>query len=106
VLGLLAWIVPFIGISRQFKEHKPLRGSTCVAVSLGSCALSLWMQIRYNLHLVDIRDWSALEDTAGAVSKVALFLLVTTLALNAFLVLTERALGKETGEHESQSSAE
>ena len=93
--GLAGWVVPWLSgvrrppvVSRQY-----LRG----LISMGLCALALWFQIRYQRHLVDIQDWSALLDTAGAVVQVSAFLLVTTLLDNlAALALSGAAAEQET----------
>lgn len=95
-LGLTAWAVPVWYIGRLAK------GGTRTGwpgwVSMGCCGLSLWLQLCYNRHLVEIQDWSALLDTVGAVVKVAGVLLITTGLLNAAVLWMERY-----GEREGQA---
>ena len=80
-LGLAGWAVPWLTFVKGSRAGLVGRGLWHV-VSLGCCALALWLQICYQRHLVEIQDWSALLDTAGAVGKVSGFLLVTTLLDN------------------------
>ena len=80
-LGLAGWIAPWLAFAENWRSGLGRRGLWHV-VSLGCCALALWFQICYQRHLVEIQDWSALLDTAGAVGKVSGFLLVTTLLDN------------------------
>lgn len=79
-LGLIAWIVPVRYMARRAAGGR--RTGRPAVVSLGCCALSLWLQIWYSHHLVEIQDWSALLDTSGAVHKAAAVLLGITLLLN------------------------
>ena len=51
--------------------------------STASCAVSLYMQILYTDHLVQIEDWSELLDTSRAVTWVSAVLLIVTIILNA-----------------------
>ena len=89
VCGLAGWIVPCLGL-RRGRFPNPGRQGTASVVSLSLCGLALWMQLRYQQHLADIQDWSALMDTAGAVAGVGAFLLLSTAALNLMLVLLTR----------------
>ena len=61
-----------------------------MAGSLGACAVSLYFQIAYTHHLVEIADWSALADTSYATKKVSAILLVATLILNAAPLVLQR----------------
>ena len=81
VLGLAGWAVPWFSLLGRGRPGLGGRGLWHI-VSLGCCALALWFQICCQRHLVEIQDWSALLDTAGAVGKVSGFLLVTTLLDN------------------------
>lgn len=91
VCGLAGWIVPCLGLRKSRVPNRGKQGMTAV-ISLSLCGLALWMQLRYQQHLVDIEDWSALMDTAGAVSKVSGFLLLSTVLLN--LMVLAMTLGK------------
>lgn len=74
LLGLGAWALPIAAILRR-------RRPRC-AGSFLLCALSLLCQILYTHHLVTIRDWSAIEDTHGAVTFAAVVLVGGSVLLN------------------------
>lgn len=84
LLGLAAWALPIAAIIRK-RNTGPFTG-----ISFGLCSLSLLFQLVYTQHLVDIRDWSALEDTHCAVVCAAVVLLSATLLLNIAAALTNR----------------
>lgn len=50
--------------------------------SFSLCSASLLCQICYTQHLVNIRDWSAIEDTHSAVTFASAVLLAGTVILN------------------------
>src|SRR5690606_32180841 len=52
VLGLIAWILPFVSTSRNRVALSMM--------SMGACAVSLCFQIFYINHKVKVADWSAL----------------------------------------------
>lgn len=80
-LGLLAWVLPSISIMKHKKEnHRNWFIYSLLSVS--ACSVSLWFQMLYNHHLVQIEDWSALMDTTGALVMVATVLVVVTVVLN------------------------
>ena len=97
LLGLAAWGIPVWYLSRRVRG-RARRGGPCLA-SLGCCGASLWFQILYDSHLARIGDVSAWLDTVDAVAKVSGFLLVTTLLVNAVVLLADRGLERENGEH-------
>lgn len=74
LLGLAAWAVPVAAVIRK-------KGGGA-GLSFGLCALALLFQVVYTQHLVDIRDWSALEDTHYAVVSAAWVLMTVTAGLN------------------------
>lgn len=81
VFGLIAWILPIVNLIRY--EKKGHRNLTVLPIlSMGACVISLWFQIIYNHHLVEIEDWSALMDTTGALVWVSGLLLIVTIILN------------------------
>lgn len=103
VCGLAGWIVPCLGL-RKGRIPGPDRQGMAAAFSLTLCGLALWMQLRYQQHLADIGDWSALMDTAGPVTGVGAFLLLSTVLLNlALLYLVGRA-GEEREPPRSERS--
>ena len=62
-LALAAWIFPVAGLFRSLKRKDSGELLWAVA-SFAVCGVSLCMQLYYQEHLVAIRDWSALSDTA------------------------------------------
>ena len=83
-LGLAAWLLPILVILRR----KSLPGFSAASYAL--CCLSLLCQVLYTQHLVTIRDWSAVEDTHGAVVFCSLVLLAIAAMLNLVAFLLTR----------------
>lgn len=81
VLGLIAWTLPIINLTR-YKRSTNKSWVIFSVISISACAISLWMQIFYTNHLVNIEDWSAIMDTLSAVAYVSALLLVVTIILN------------------------
>lgn len=89
MLGLIAWILPFVNLMRN-EKHDRRNWVALSILSFSACAISLCFQIFYSYHLVKIEDWSALMDTAGAVATVAAVLLIVTILLNAMTLILYR----------------
>lgn len=81
LLGLIAWLLPLVYLAAGKR-----RGLFCGS-SFALCALSLYLQLREVLHRAGIGDFSAIEDTIGAVVFAATVLLITTAVLNALTLL-------------------
>lgn len=82
--GLVAWSIPVVFLVKQTLSKKSsMKG---VFYSLVSALISLFMQVLYTKHLVDINDWSALLDTQGGVVSAASILLFITIALNVLVL--------------------
>lgn len=94
VCGLAGWIIPCLGL-RKGRIPRPGKQGMASALSLTLCGLALWMQLWYQQHLVDIGDWSALMDTAGAVTGIGAFLLLSTVLLNLSLMYLVGKAGEE-----------
>ncbi|UOQ50480.1 hypothetical protein MUN88_00980 [Gracilibacillus caseinilyticus] len=86
ILGLVAWTLPVINLVR-YKNNDYRNWGVLAVISISACAISLYFQIVYDYHLVEIEDWSALMDTSGAVVRVGGVLLIGTLLLNAITVI-------------------
>lgn len=82
VLGLIAWTLPVINIV-QYKNNKHRNWGVFSIISLSMCSISIYFQIIYTNHLVNISDWSALMDTTNALVFVTSVLIILTLTLNA-----------------------
>lgn len=81
VLGLVAWILPVVSLMRY--EKRGHRNWISLSIlSMIACTISLWFQIVYNHHLVEIEDWSALMDTTGSLIKVSAVLIIVTILFN------------------------
>lgn len=96
VCGLAGWIIPCLGL-RKGRIPRPGKQGMASALSLTLCGLALWMQLWYQQHLVDIGDWSALMDTAGVVTGIGAFLLLSTVLLNLGLMYLVGKAGEELG---------
>ena len=81
ILGLIAWGAPILSLI-QYKKASIGRYSLYAIISFGACVTSLYMQILYTGHLVQISDWTALLDTYGAVISASSILLVVTVLIN------------------------
>lgn len=84
LLGLVAWAMPVAALATG--KHT----ARYAAVSGGLCCVSLLFQLLYTQHLVDIRDWSAIEDTHYAVVLAAEALLLGTAGLNLLALLVTK----------------
>ncbi|WP_291648418.1 hypothetical protein [Clostridium sp.] len=80
-LGLIAWILPIISLI-QYKKNENKSWIILSIISISSCTISLFLQIIYNNHLVQINDWSALMDMTDALVLVSAVLVVVTIILN------------------------
>jgi len=86
LLGLIAWILPTVNLNLLNKaEHK--NWFLLCTTSISACAISLFLQILYNAHLVNIHDWAALMDTMRAVVLASSVLLVVTITMNVITVI-------------------
>lgn len=84
ILGIMAWGIPVVFLVRKTTlVNSPV---WVVFFSLSSAIVSLFFQIIYTNHLVDIGDWSALLDTQGGVVFAASVLLSITAALNVLVI--------------------
>ncbi|WP_449620121.1 hypothetical protein [Robertmurraya sp. Marseille-Q9965] len=93
VLGLAAWILPIINLTRE-KKQENTNWIVLAMISISACALSLYFQIVYGNYLVRIEDWSALVDTRGALVLVGAVLLIVTLLLNLMTLILYRRNSK------------
>ncbi|GAF14999.1 hypothetical protein JCM19046_3449 [Bacillus sp. JCM 19046] len=86
VLGLIALLLPIIGLAKHNKEIDKTSIFYLVA-SFSACAISLCFQILYNDYLVRIEDWSALMDTSKAVVRLLFLLAFVTIMLNVISLI-------------------
>ncbi len=86
-LGLAAWALPLAAL---LSRRAGKRLSVLSTLSMGACALSLLAVIAYDVHLVDIGDWSALIDTSPAVFFCAKVLVAGAVLLNLAAVMARR----------------
>lgn len=81
LLGLAAWVLPFLAIRNR--DRFPL----CCLGSFGCCILSLLLQLFEVKNRVNLEDWSALMDTMHAVVLAAVVMIVVMLVSNVFTLL-------------------
>jgi cytochrome c oxidase subunit 4 len=89
VLGIIAWIFPVVNLM-QHKKHEHRNWIVLSIMSISACAISLYLQLFYNYHLVKSADWSALMDTTGAVVFVSAVLVIITIILNVITLIIYR----------------
>lgn len=94
VFGLIAWILPVVNLMR-YKRHDNRNWVILSILSLSSCAISLFFQIYYIYHKVNILDWAALIDTMYVVVFAATVLLVGTIILNAITLFVSHDRAKK-----------
>ncbi len=85
LLGLIAWIVPFLAMKHARKSAVKI--CSFVIVSFSACVASLCLQLFEINHRVQIQDWSALMDTIGTLIWVAVMLAVITFILNIMVLV-------------------
>ena len=88
VLGLIAWILPAINITRYEKRSR--NWITLSIVSLSACSISLFLQIYSFYERVKANDWAALMDTMDVIASVPAILLIVTIILNAITLFMYR----------------
>ena len=82
LLGLAAWALPLMAISRRLRLGKTLAASSlCCSVSL---LVANWY---IRSHLAALQDWSALLDTSGALVRTAAVLIAVTALLQVGAVV-------------------
>lgn len=81
LLGLAAWALPLMAMSRRLRLGKALAASSLC------CSVSLWCQLVYQDHLAALQDWSALLDTSGALVRTAAVLIAVTALLQVGAVV-------------------
>lgn len=87
LLGLTAWMLPLTALlSRRAGKWVSMLST----LSMGACALSLLAVIAYDVHLVNIGDWSALMDTSPAFFLCAKALVIGAVLLNLAAVIARR----------------
>lgn len=82
LLGSAAWILPAIAMLGNKKQNN----KKWIDLSFGSfsaCAAAISFQLFYSSHLVEIKDWAALLDTAETMAFVSAVLAGVTIMLNA-----------------------
>lgn len=81
VLGLVACVFPVINLIRYNTSNNQY-WFVFTLMSIISSMISLFMQIIYINHLINIKDWTAIMDTINVVAFASALLLVATIVLN------------------------
>lgn len=81
LFGLFSVVIPIIAIICKDNTSKNNLGLFSI-ISIGSCAISLCMQIHSANYLVNIQDLSALMDILGTVANISTMLVLATIVLN------------------------
>ncbi|ASF38975.1 hypothetical protein CEH05_07560 [Halobacillus halophilus] len=91
VLGLVAWIIPIVNLALGKKQMNK-KWIALTIISFSACAIAICLQIFYNLHLVNIEDWSALLEMHG-VAVISTVLVIVTILLNTSTLFLYRDRG-------------
>lgn len=86
LFGLIAWILPIINIVNHKKLNNKNWANLSV-ISMGACATSIYFQLLYNNHLVNINDWTAIMDIIDSSVFLSSTLLIVTIILNIITLL-------------------
>ena len=84
LLGLGAWGLGIAALSGR-GPGRASAGSFCL------CACALLLQIAEVAHRVNLGDYSAIEDTIGAILVASVVLVVVTMVLNGIALWRARA---------------
>jgi len=88
LLGLIAWILPILNLTRDKKQNK--NWVVLSMISICACGISLCFQLFYTYHKVTVEDWGALMGTIYAVAYVSAILLTVTIILNVITLKVYR----------------
>lgn len=93
VFGLIAYILPanIIFCNKLVNKNWIIFSG----ISTSACIISLWMQIVYINHLVNIEDWTAIMDTSNAIVCISSLLLLVTITLNVILYILKNKKDKK-----------
>lgn len=91
VLGLVAWIIPIVNLAVGKKQMNK-KWIALTIISFSACAIAICLQIFYNLHLVNIEDWSALSEMR-ALAVPSTVLVIVTILLNSSTLFLYRDRG-------------
>ncbi|WP_339181715.1 hypothetical protein [Oceanobacillus sp. FSL W7-1293] len=70
LLGLIAWILPVINLTR-YDKHNPKNWAALSLASMSACAISLCFQLAYNYHLVKEGCYALLMGRVDVCKNVA-----------------------------------
>lgn len=80
-LGLLAWMLPIIGLFRM-KKHPDSSCGIFSSISFLFCAISIWISVLLIDLLMRNHESGAVQDLAWAYNFASMFLLLITILLN------------------------
>lgn len=88
ILGIIALSIPIINIMSSLVMNKFSKSKNLTfifIVSIGCAAVSICLQVFYENHLVNIGDYSAMQDVAYSVARISMMLVAITIILNAIV---------------------
>lgn len=91
VLGLIAWILPVMILSRVAKQDLSSGIIFSMMISMSACMISLLFQIINNYNRVVLEDWGALIDISGTRAFLASLLVIVTIILNGIMLIIFRS---------------
>lgn len=89
LLGLIAWILPIVNLTRDKKQENK-NWVILSTISISACSISLCFQIFYTYHKVTVEDWGALLDTMYTITFVSTALIIVTIVLNVITLIVYR----------------
>ena len=95
LLGLLAWLLPLLGLTQPVLLKRWLGESwfsLIIFVSMTACTLAIWFELYAQYKRLIIEDYSAMLDIFPSSVKFGLLLIILTLILNVFLLCRARKL--------------
>lgn len=86
LFGILALSLPIVSMVQK-NQWAYERSVSFSSLSLGSCAVSVSLQLFYQSFLVSSGDLATAMDTIGTAASMAALLLIATIILNALAVI-------------------
>lgn len=91
VTGILAWALPLFSLF-NFDTSKFNAHTLRLFLSLVMCSIAIFGQLKWQIHLALIHDYSAIEDTSSATIYICATLLIMTIVVNSVVLLKLRRI--------------
>lgn len=95
LFGLIAWLIPILTLTNtnwvKIWFGKSWQALT-VLLSMTSCVMAIWFEMHFQYKLMMRHDYSAMQDVFPTAVNAALFLFITTVLANVFMLYRTRNL--------------